>query len=105
MGTVEERYGLNEAIFRALNERIAEMGERFESVELEIVCECIDIECVGRITVRASEYADARSDERTFIVLPDHVAQEIEDVVLEGDGYRLVRKRGDAGDVAAELGD
>ena len=102
MGDREERQGRNEALFRQVNERIAEMGERFDADHLEIVCECATIECVERIELSPLVYERARQGAATFIVVDAHADPSIERVVFRGDSYVFVEKIGDAGAVAAE---
>ena len=101
MGSREERRGLNEAVFRQVNERIADLGDPFAGQRLEIICECASLECVERIELARADYERARQDETTFIVLAGHVDPAIESAVARQNGYVFVRKHGDAADVAA----
>ena len=102
MGSREERIGRNEALFREVNERIAEMSERFDVFDhLEIVCECAKLECSELIELSPSVYERARQDEATFIVVEGHTDPSIERVVFRGGPYVFVQKVGDAGAVAA----
>jgi hypothetical protein len=39
VGDTETRVGLNEGLFREVNDRIAELGGHFELAETEFVCE------------------------------------------------------------------
>jgi hypothetical protein len=96
MESVEDRVGKNEAIFRHVNERIAELSASFDSEVLELFCECADGACVERLHVGAADYERARSEEATFIVAPAHVVPSLEEVVFEGDGFVFVRKHGEA---------
>jgi hypothetical protein len=102
MGDREERLGRNEALFREVNERIAETSERFDVDHFEIVCECANVECTERIELSPLVYERARQGEATFIVVNGHADPSIERVVFRGDSYVLVEKIGDAGSVAAE---
>jgi hypothetical protein len=102
MGTVDDRVGRNEAIFRDVNERIAELGEQYDLGLLEIVCECADMDCIDRIELGVSEYEDARADPTRFIVVPGHIDESAERVIFEAPGYLLVQKHGDAAEAAAE---
>ena len=38
-----------EALFRNVNERIAESAERFDAESTEFVCECADADCAHRV--------------------------------------------------------
>jgi hypothetical protein len=88
------RIGLNEAVFRAVNEEIEALAERFglAGQVLDLICECGDAGCADRIQLRHEEYVALRDDPRTFAVVPGHVAPDVEDVVANRDGYDIVRK-------------
>jgi hypothetical protein len=96
VGSREERRGLNEAVFRQVNEQIAELGERHGVETLEIVCECSNGECVKPLSVSLSEYEDARRDATTFIVHTGHEDATIERVLGVRGDHTLVQKVGDA---------
>ncbi len=51
-----------EAVFREVNERIAESAERFASNHAEFVCECADPTCIHRVDVPLDAYHSVRSD-------------------------------------------
>jgi hypothetical protein len=100
-----ERIGLNEAVFREVNERINDLAENFglEDQPLDLVCECGDPECVERISMSRAEYEELRSEPTHFAVHASHVQPDVEDVVARRNGYLVVRKReGDPADVARE---
>lgn len=89
----ERRVGLNEAMFREVNERLEEVGEAFDLDYLDVICECGSIDCAERITVSVAEYEKLRANPRTFIVLPEHTVDDVEEIVEHGDGYNVVLKR------------
>ena len=49
-----ERVGLNEAVFREVNERIEDLAEKLdlEDRPLDLVCECGDANCVEQRSTR-----------------------------------------------------
>jgi hypothetical protein len=96
VGSREERRGLNEAVFRQVNEQIAELGERHGAESLEIICECSNDECVKPLSVSLSEYEAARSEPTTFIVKTGHEEPTVERVLRVGGDHTLVEKVGDA---------
>jgi hypothetical protein len=99
----DHRIGLNEAIFREVNERIEDLAERFDlrNHPLDLICECADENCRERISMTHSEYEELRSDPRQFAVSPGHVYGDIEEVVARREGYDIVRKTdGEAAEVA-----
>ena len=57
-----ERRALNEALFRDVNERIAESAENFEADKTEFVCECADSSCTERVPATLAEYEKVREE-------------------------------------------
>jgi len=104
MSSREERIGLNEAVFREVNERIEALAETFELGDepLDLVCECGDATCVRRISMRKAEYEELRSDARHFAVHPGHEISDVEDVVARRKGYDIVSKNEGAPERVAE---
>ena len=100
----EERLARNEALFREVNERLQELGRRTGTAEggLDAVCECADETCVQRIHLSVREYERVRAHPRRFVTRPGHVA-DVERVVARAEGYVVVEKHGEAGDVAEAL--
>jgi hypothetical protein len=94
MGSREERMGLNEAVFREVNERIEDLADRFElkNEPLDLVCECGDADCVRRISMTRAEYEELRSDPRQFAVHPGHDYPDVEEIVDRRKGYDIVSK-------------
>ena len=105
MSEREKRTATNEALFREVNERLEQRVQvaRGEGATLTILCECADAECTERIVLTAEDYERAHRDSTQFVVLRGHVAADVEDVVVEHDGYVVVRKRGLAGEIAEQL--
>jgi hypothetical protein len=87
-----ERRATTEALFRDVNERIAESAERFDAEETEFVCECSDTNCTHRISATLVEYEEVREDPTTFLVVPGHEETDIERVVSDRGGFRIVEK-------------
>ena len=81
-----------EALFRDVNERIAESAERFDADAMEFVCECSDPNCAHRVEATLDEYEHVRSDGATFLVAPDHADTEIESVVERRGRFDVVEK-------------
>jgi hypothetical protein len=84
----EERIARNEALFREVNERIAESAQRFDSDHAEFVCECADQDCTERVEATLDEYERARADGAQFLMRPGHVDTNFERVI-EQRGSRL----------------
>jgi hypothetical protein len=81
MGERETRIAHTEALFRDLNERIAESAKCFDAEDAEFVCECSDPECAERIPATLEAYEDVRSDGTHFLLVPGHEDTRIERVV------------------------
>ena len=90
----EERVGLNEAVFREVNERIEKLAETFDlgSQPLDLICECGDAACVQRIHMTHAEFEELRSDSHQFAIYPGHQEPDVETVVARHKGYDIVRK-------------
>jgi hypothetical protein len=102
------RQAENEAIFRRVNERIAELGGAWLSEaedSFEILCECSTIDCTERMRIGREIYRAGRENDRRFFVLPEHVNEQIEVVVSEGHGFVVVEKQRVAGVVAEREAD
>ncbi len=87
-----ERRAMNEALFRDVNERIAESAERFDAEHTEFVCECSDPNCTHRVSASLAEYENVRSDPTTFLLAPGHEEEDIERVVSDRGRFRIVEK-------------
>jgi hypothetical protein len=70
-----------EALFRDVNERIAESAERFGSEEAEFVCECADPACTDRVTMSLDRYEDVRGEPTHFLLVAGHEERDIERVI------------------------
>ena len=89
----ERRIGVNEALFREVNERIGAVAETREPEGLiEILCECGARDCLAHAAVSTDEYERIRADAQLFVILPGHEAPFVERVVEEHERYVVVRK-------------
>lgn len=88
------RLGLNEAIFREVNERLEQLATSTVGVAdlLDLVCECANSTCTERIRVEWEDYEAARANGATFLVAEGHVIPEIERVLQKRAGYDLIEK-------------
>jgi hypothetical protein len=98
----EERIAHNEAWSRSLNERRAEwVSGRSEAMSFR--CECWQADCPERLQLSPRDWRTVRSQPNRFAVAPRHVAKDLETVVKRYDGFWMVEKLGQAGEVAEEL--
>jgi hypothetical protein len=81
-----------EALFRDVNERIAESAERFDADFTEFMCECADPACTERVEASLEQYEDVREDGATFLVAPGHEDPVIERVVERHRRFNVIEK-------------
>jgi hypothetical protein len=108
VGAREERLGANEALFREVNERVAEVAGHFiagdaSESRVDFSCECGARTCTERIALSLPEYEGVRAEATRFVVRPGHDMPEIERVVERHSTYLVVEKRDpDAEEIARE---
>jgi hypothetical protein len=86
------RRARTEALFRDVNERIAESAQRFDADSTQFVCECSDPNCTHRIAMTLEEYEDVRADGATFVLEPGHEHEDIERVLERRGRFHVVEK-------------
>jgi len=89
-----KRVGLNEIVFREVNERLRELGEGFAvtTEEADFVCECGNGSCVEHIRMPVRSYEEIRADPKRFFVIKGHELPEYEKVVADTENYLVVEK-------------
>lgn len=94
----------NQLLFRAVNERIKELGETILNAasEIDFACECNDIDCHRPIVMTIEEFDAIDRAANRFIVCRGHEDLDLEDVVGEHDGYLIVAMRGAAAEVVKD---
>jgi hypothetical protein len=92
MSHEEVRIGTTEAIFRNVNERIAETTERFGADSAEFVCECADRACTDRVEAPLTKYDEVREEATQFLLAPGHEHERVERVVERKRRYTVVNK-------------
>ena len=99
----EQRAARNEALFREVNENIADLEERVGPTQEPVfVCECSNVGCIERLAVDPSIYRRVREQPRLFLVRAGHEDPLIEQVVEIHRDFLIVEKTGAAGEVAEE---
>ena len=91
----------NEVLFREVNERVAEVSEKFGLHTVSTICECATADCTDRFELSRSDYEGIRSVSARFAVIPGHEKLDIETVVERREGYLVVEKIGVGAEVAA----
>lgn len=105
MSERERRIGLNEAVFREVNEQIEGLSRSSAGAanELDLICECPDRGCTERISMPRGDYEELRADPLQFAITPGHAEASVETVVARRTSYELVRKQAaDAAEAALE---
>ena len=91
-----ERQARNEALFRDVNERIAQLGERAQAWSpdgTDFLCECGEEGgCGQRVRVPLDVYKRVRAQDDRFVVRPGHETPELERAVEWSDTYVVVDK-------------
>jgi hypothetical protein len=102
--TSEEKIARNNDTFRRANEGIrrAAVEHRFEA-PVPFLCECPEPTCRELVRVPLEAYEQVRRNPRRFLTMPEHAEREQGEVVATRDGYVVVEKHGQAGEIAAEL--
>ena len=107
MATIKDRQlkgARNQSLFRDLNERVADVGDRIPDEEMwHFVCECARTDCVELVVLTRTEYGAIRRMPTWFPIKPGHDDPLIEHVVEVNERYAVADKIGDAGRLAAEL--
>jgi hypothetical protein len=74
------------------NDRIAERAEQLHFVSrVPMLCECGDPACNQIVLIGLPEYAQLRSDGRSYLTAPDHHLEQAT-VEAKHDGYWLQRR-------------
>ena len=87
----KDRFARNEAIFREVNERVAEATDS-EARMTNFLCECGNLDCVQEVSLTDAEYMKVRSNAGTFAVVPGHALTDVETVIEETDRFHIVEK-------------
>jgi hypothetical protein len=88
------RIGENEAVYRAINEKIEGLNQTFGVMteSMTVVCECGHLDCAEQIQLDLPTYEHVRADPTLFVVLPGHEIDEVEEVAERHDGFNVIRK-------------
>jgi hypothetical protein len=88
-----EKIGMNEALFREVNERIEQLqGDAAGLNTFNIVCECGALDCTERFEIKSDDYQVLRQDVHRFAVVPGHERPDVEHAVERRGAYTVVEK-------------
>jgi hypothetical protein len=93
MSPRETRILRNEALFREVNKRIAELEDQISAPGglLPLICECANTGCTTLIEVESGTFETVRKTPLLFLVARGHETQG-ETVIGSGVGYVIVEK-------------
>jgi hypothetical protein len=97
-----ERAARTQAMFREVNERIAELTRDSTARVTLFVCECSREGCLEALELTLAQYEQVRCRGDRFLVADGHELAEIERIVDRQDGFLIVETYGRAAAVAAE---
>ena len=99
------RLAANEAIARQVNEQVEQIAQRLsrDGEPLEILCECSLDECTQRLHVPLADYTSVREHDARFMLVDDHIVDEIEKRVGKVGDATVVEKLGEGREVTEEL--
>ena len=100
------RVGLNEAIFRQVNEQIRDLNRTFDTEEgtMTVICECGNSDCTERLELRVQDYERIRGDARHYVIAKGHEIPSVETVIEQAEGYDVVQKdEGTPAELSREL--
>lgn len=105
MDARETRLAKNEVVFREINERVSELAANHGPDEhvYTFFCECSNADCTLQIELTRKSYEDVRAHGNRFLIATGHELPEIERVVERNDGWWIVEKENEAGELAKEL--
>ena len=83
---------MNQAAFRSANVGMIEALKVDGSVRVPFLCECADMDCLGRLEATIVEFADAHDGEDRYFILPGHLRIEGEEILSENGRYEIVSK-------------
>ena len=87
----KDRFARNEAIFREVNERVADVTDS-EARMTNFLCECGNLDCVEEISLTDAEYRKLRSNAATFAVVPGHALGDVETIIEKTNRFHIVEK-------------
>jgi hypothetical protein len=91
----------NQSLCREVNERIEAIADT--AGDLQLLCECADLDCTETITLSVAEYESIRASSVRFPIAVGHDFPEVEAIVEENHRYVVVEKLGKAAEVSNKL--
>jgi hypothetical protein len=92
MASREERSAENQRTFREANERFQELASVADGTRIPFLCECADIQCLGRVDATIGEFEVIHEDRDRYFIIPGHDTLDHEQVLDRNDRYEVVTK-------------
>lgn len=89
-----------EALYREVNERIAQLSTGWDVSALELLCECGSADCAERILLPREAYEEVRARPTHFVLRHGHQDLAVEDIVKDSGDFLVVANYGAAATVA-----
>jgi hypothetical protein len=104
-----ERAARNQSLFREVNERVVDLEQgglqevAGDGSAVHAICECANAACHEPILMDIDGYTAIRSSPLHFLIKAGHEWPDVERVISEHDGYVVVEKIGETGEMAIAL--
>lgn len=82
----------NQKLFRGGNESLHDAAVNAGVAVVPFLCECADLDCLGRVEVAPGEWEAVAAKENHFLMIAGHRRSEGEEVVGQLGGYQIARK-------------
>jgi hypothetical protein len=100
---VSDTVARNEALFRAVNERVADVNQQVgPSERTEFICECGNAGCIETVTLTLEQYERVRAHELHFVVRAGHERLDVESVIFAEGDFVVVQKHEGESRIARE---
>lgn len=89
-GVRGEREGVGESsdAFRRVNDRLAGRARELdEAGPTPFLCECADVRCTRIVLLTLEEYADVRSEDGRYVIVPGHRLPGDQRIIATGERY------------------
>jgi hypothetical protein len=97
--TAEERELRRRSLRREVNERIAELIDRFharaEDPVMTVFCECGSEECMAPIETTLAEYQAVRAGPTRWVISSTHIDMSADSIIARRNGYALIERAPD----------
>lgn len=96
MESRDPRREQNQKLFRRGNEALhdAAVEAVWEASPVPFLCECANVDCVGRVEITPTEWEDVAARPNHYVMIAGHQRSEGEEIVGSVREYEIARKPG-----------